>query len=58
MARILLIDDDLSLRDVVSFILGGAGYAVTTATDGDAGVAAFDADPPDLVLTDLKMPGR
>jgi len=58
MARVLLIDDDLSLRDVVSFILTDAGHEVAIAANGDAGVAAFDANPPDLVLTDLKMPGR
>jgi DNA-binding NtrC family response regulator len=58
MARVLLIDDDLSLRDVVSFILTEAGHEVAIATNGDAGVEAFDANPPDLVLTDLKMPGR
>jgi two-component system NtrC family response regulator len=58
MARILVIDDDASLREVVGFILTEAGHEVLLAGDGDAGVALFDAEQPDLVLTDMKMPGR
>ncbi len=58
MARILLIDDDTNLREVVTYILGEAGHDVRTAASGDAGIACFDADEPDLVLTDVRMPGR
>ncbi|MFH1842186.1 MAG: sigma-54 dependent transcriptional regulator [bacterium] len=58
MARILLIDDDRSLREVIAFILTEAGHEVVTAADGDAGIAAFAEQRPDLVLTDMRMPGQ
>ncbi|MCB1150437.1 sigma-54-dependent Fis family transcriptional regulator [bacterium] len=58
MARILVIDDDRSLRDVVEWILRDAGHEVITAADGVEGIARHDAEHPDLVLTDVKMPGR
>ncbi len=58
MARILLIDDDRSLREVVTFILGEAGHEVLTAADGDEGILLADSVRPDLVITDIRMPGR
>ncbi len=56
MARILLIDDDTSLREVVSFMLMEAGHEVLPAADGQAGLDRLNEDP-DLVLTDIRMPG-
>ncbi len=56
MARILLIDDDTSLREVVSFMLKDAGHEVLPAADGQAGLDRLDENP-DLVLTDIRMPG-
>ncbi len=56
MARILLIDDDDNLREVVRFILTEAGHAVTPTTSGEEGLAKL-ADDPDLVISDVKMPG-
>jgi len=58
MARILLIDDDRNLREVVTFILAENGHEVLEAADGDAGVQLFTSEAPDLVLTDIRMPGR
>jgi len=58
MTHILVIDDDQSLRDVVGFILQEAGHEVRCAESGEEGIAAFDEDRPDLVLTDMKMPGK
>ena len=58
MARVLLIDDDSSLREVVKFILTDAGHEVLEAADGDEGARLFEAEAPDLVLTDMRMPGR
>ncbi len=58
MARILLIDDDRNLREVVTFILAEKGHVVLEAADGDAGVQLFASESPDLVLTDIRMPGR
>ncbi len=56
MARILVIDDDTSLREVVRFILADAGHEVLDAADGVQGLALLDKDP-DLVITDIRMPG-
>ena len=56
MGRILLIDDDNSLREVVQFILTESGHEVLTAADGLEGIGLLAADP-DLVVTDIRMPG-
>jgi len=55
--RILLIDDDKDLLHLISMRLRAAGYAVTTAESGQAGLAAMAAAPPELVITDLRMEG-
>ncbi len=55
MARILLIDDDTSLREVVCFMLQEAGHEVLPAADGKQGLARL-VENPDLVLTDIQMP--
>ena len=55
--RILLIDDDKDLLQLISMRLGAAGYAVTTAESGQAGLAALAVAPCDLVITDLRMEG-
>lgn len=57
MHKILIIDDDTSLRRVLEYNLQEAGYLALTAADGEAGLALFDEQQPDLVITDLKMPG-
>lgn len=56
MSRILLIDDDPAVRDTIASILTAAGYGVTTAPGGRAGLDAIDAGGIDLVITDLLMP--
>ena len=56
-AHVLLIDDDEGVREVLAFQLEDAGYRVTAADCGEAGLLAFDRERPDAVLTDLKMPG-
>jgi DNA-binding NtrC family response regulator len=56
MGRILLIDDDNSLREVVQFILTDVGHEVLPAADGATGLELL-AREPDLVITDIKMPG-
>jgi len=56
MGRILLIDDDNSLREVVQFILTEAGHEVLAAVDGPSGLALMDRNP-DLVISDIRMPG-
>jgi len=53
---ILLIDDDESLRRVIEYHLRDEGYRVLTAADGRTGLEQFQAEPVDLVLTDIRMP--
>lgn len=55
--KILVIDDDTSLRRVLEYNLQEAGYAVATASSGEEGVALLDEVSPALVITDMKMPG-
>jgi two-component system response regulator AtoC len=55
--RVLVIDDDASLRFTLEAVLSDAGLSVETADGGAAGLAAFEARGADLVLTDLAMPG-
>jgi len=55
-ARILVIDDDRSLREVVRYILAESGHEVLAAADGREGLALL-AREPDLVITDMRMPG-
>ncbi len=55
-ARVLLVDDDPRLVAVLSDMLRGEGHAVTTATNGDEAIDAFDPALHDVVITDLGMP--
>jgi two-component system response regulator ResD len=55
-ARVLVVDDEPIVRDVLSRYLAKGGFAVETAEDGEQALAAFDASPPDLVLLDLMLP--
>lgn len=55
--NILVIEDDDSLREVLSFHLEEAGHAVDAASDGAQGLAQYDAERHDVVMTDLNMPG-
>jgi len=57
MARVLLIDDDASLLDVLSLSFEDAGHDVTCARDGVEGLAQIEAGRPDLVVSDVNMPG-
>jgi len=58
MARILIIDDDSSLRMTLGEVLKAAGYEVILAADGKEGAKLFRAAPTDVVLTDLFMPNQ
>ncbi len=57
MPKILLIDDDPSLLDVLSLAFEEAGYDVRLARDGVTGHAAIVKDAPDVVVSDVNMPG-
>ena len=56
-ARVLVVDDDPAVRYTIRGVLEDAGITVTEAGDGNAALAAIEASAPDLVLTDLRMPG-
>ncbi|MBW2690295.1 MAG: sigma-54-dependent Fis family transcriptional regulator, partial [Deltaproteobacteria bacterium] len=55
--KVLLIDDDESLRRVTEYSLHSAGFQVLSAADGQQGLASFHADHPEVVITDIQMPG-
>lgn len=54
--KILVIEDDLALSDVLAFTLRHAGFETVTAHDGLAGIAAWQAEDPDLIVLDLNLP--
>jgi class 3 adenylate cyclase/predicted Ser/Thr protein kinase len=56
-ARVLAVDDDPSLRMLVSNLLGGAGYEVELAAEGGEALDRIRRRAPDLVLCDIQMPG-
>lgn len=55
-ARILLVEDDPSIREVTALGLRAAGFTVATAEDGAVGLERWRADRPDLVLLDIMLP--
>jgi two-component system LytT family response regulator len=57
MAKILVIEDEQNIREVLKDILDLAGYDVQTANNGRLGYKAFSEERPDLVLCDVNMPG-
>ena len=56
MEKILVVDDEQSLREVMSIMLKRAGYDVTEASDGEQAIGQVNKDIYDLVITDLRMP--
>ena len=56
MARILVIDDDNTLRWMMAMTLESAGHKVAQAATGNEGIMLFNAHPPDIVITDLVLP--
>ncbi|MBK7702417.1 MAG: sigma-54-dependent Fis family transcriptional regulator [bacterium] len=57
MSRIMLIDDDTSLREVVAFTLREQGHEVDAHGTGESAFGSIESFRPDVVITDLKMPG-
>lgn len=56
--RILVVDDEEDIRDLLANYLSGFGFAVATASDGNSMRAEMARDPADLVLLDLGLPGE
>lgn len=55
-ARILVVDDEPSIRDMLRDILTQVGYTVITASDGREALPVILRDKPDLILSDIRMP--
>ena len=54
--RVLVVDDDDAIRQVIQMALEGSGYEVATAEDGQEALAAVQAAPPRVILLDMRMP--
>lgn len=57
MTRVLIVEDEESLADPLSFLLRKEGFETTVAVDGPAALAEFDRTGADIVLLDLMLPG-
>jgi CheY-like chemotaxis protein len=58
MHKILVIDDNVVVRNTIVQLLEGEGYEVVSAEDGRRGLNVFRAERPDLVITDIIMPEK
>ena len=58
MARILIIDDEAMIRDLLVNILERQGYETITASGGKDGIKIYRENPTDLIITDLLMPEK
>ena len=58
MAKVLVIDDDDQVRRIVCRMLKSGGHEAVEFSQGEAGMAALEREAPDLVITDLIMPGQ
>jgi two-component system, NtrC family, response regulator AtoC len=56
--KILIIEDDNTMRQGIQAVLGKSGYDVVAAKNGYEGVRLFSEEHPDLVISDLKLPGK
>jgi two-component system, chemotaxis family, chemotaxis protein CheY len=54
--RVLAIDDSRTIRSLVQKVMEDAGFECALADDGVQGVARFQENPPDVVITDINMP--
>jgi len=55
--RVLVVDDDPALAEMLGIVLRGEGYETVFVSDGDAALGAFRRERPDIVLLDLMLPG-
>ena len=58
MARVLVIDDEELMRDLIRDLLEEENHAVEEASDGEVGLERHRAHPADLVITDIALPGK
>lgn len=58
MAKILIIEDEEDIRSLYKRLLHQAGHDVIEAADGDEGISLYRSELPDLIITDIIMPGK
>ncbi len=58
MTKILVVEDEQSLREPLVYVLEKEGYEVVDAADGDQAIKVFNAERPDLILLDLMLPKK
>ncbi len=56
--KILVIDDDNALREMVGIVLSASGFEPTYCSDGNQALSIFESEKPDLVLLDVMLPGK
>ena len=55
--KILIVEDNLDMRELIHLYLTREGFLVVTASDGREGLYMANAERPDLIITDINMPG-
>ena len=55
--QVVLIDDEADIREIMTIALEDAGYQVATAKDGEAGIRLTEEILPQIIITDIRMPG-
>lgn len=58
MKKILIIDDEPSIRNLIITLLTREGYQVLEAQNGEEAIEVYHKDNPDLIITDIVMPGK
>jgi CheY-like chemotaxis protein len=56
--RVLLVDDDEFMHEMMSLFLGKTEYSLVSATNAQDAIKIIDSDPPDILITDAMMPGE
>jgi DNA-binding response OmpR family regulator len=56
--RVLLVDDDEFMHEMLSLFLGRTEYSLISATSAEDAIKIIDGDPPDILITDAMMPGE
>ena len=56
MKKILIVEDDISIRELLVEILEGQGYQVSSSINGSDGIKSLEKSTPDLILMDVMMP--
>ncbi len=57
MVRVLVIEDEVDIRQVLAYALADEGYHVDEASNGEAALELIERQHPDVIILDMKMPG-